>query len=181
MIEHNLSDLANNNGNVPLNNNDNNNDDVSLKSHDCLKAIPYEVALQQIGWGEIQPINSALLPVEPFHATQVPLVLGSYIYDIADRQQSSLDFVAVSAVCALASVIGNGVRIAPKQHNDWFIFPNLWGVIIGEPSARKTPAMQAALAPLYNLQNEWHKNCQHQNKQAKVNEAFETLHKKRRK
>ncbi|EJF87644.1 hypothetical protein ME1_00999, partial [Bartonella vinsonii subsp. arupensis OK-94-513] len=122
--------------------------------------------------------DTALLPVEPFQATQVPTALGRYIYDIADRQQSPVDFVAVSAVCALASVIGNGVRIAPRQHDDWFIVPNLWGAIIGEPSARKTPAMQAALAPLYSLQNEWHKNCQQKNKQAKVNEAFETLRKK---
>nr|WP_308219220.1 hypothetical protein [Bartonella machadoae] len=78
-----------------------------------------------MGWGELKPINKALLPVEPFHAKQVPLVLGRYIYDIADRQQSPIDFVAVSTVCALASVIGNGVRIAPKQHDNWYIVPKL--------------------------------------------------------
>ncbi|UNE53759.1 YfjI family protein [Bartonella machadoae] len=167
-----------NNENSSVKNTDNDNTPVSLKEHPCLQAIPYEQALQQMGWGELKPINKALLPVEPFHAKQVPLVLGRYIYDIADRQQSPIDFVAVSAICALASVIGNGVRIAPRQFDNWYIVPNLWGMIIGEPSARKTPAMQAALSPLYSLQNEWHKNCQQKNKQAKVKEAFETLRKK---
>ncbi|CAF27699.1 hypothetical protein [Bartonella henselae] len=57
--------------------------------------------------GELKPIIAALLPVEPFYPTQVPFVLSRYIYDVADRQQSSLDYVAVSALCALAAVIGN--------------------------------------------------------------------------
>ncbi len=106
--------------------------------------------MQQNGWGELQPIKATLLPVEPFSLTQVPLSLGSYISDVSDRQQSPVDFVAVATLCALAAVIGNGVRIAPKQHdNNWKIVPNLWGVIVGEPSTMKTDAMQAALEPLY--------------------------------
>ncbi|WP_375677299.1 hypothetical protein [Bartonella sp. AS69XJJH] len=36
--------------NTPVNDNDN----VSLNENTCLKAIPYEVALQQNGWGELQ-------------------------------------------------------------------------------------------------------------------------------
>ncbi len=83
---------------------------------------------------------------------QVPLRLGRYISDVSDRQQSPVDFVAVATLCALAAVIGNGVRIAPKQHdNNWKIVPNLWGVIVGEPSTMKTETMQAALEPLLCL------------------------------
>ncbi|VEJ45440.1 Uncharacterised protein [Bartonella vinsonii] len=150
-------DVQYNNENSSVNNTDNNNDTVSLKDHACLQAIPYEQALQQVGWGELKPINTALLPVEPFAPEQMPLTLRRYIYDVADSQQSPVNFVAVSALCGLAALIGNGVRIAPKQYsNDWKIVPNLWGVIIGQPSAKKTPAMQAALAPLYVFQNEWY-------------------------
>ncbi|MGF7158318.1 hypothetical protein GGR09_001705 [Bartonella heixiaziensis] len=110
MTQNNKNVLENNS---PLNDNDN----VSLKEHACLKAIPYmNQALQQNGWGTIQPISAALLSVEPFHVAQVPLTLSRYIYDVADIQQSSLDFIAVSALCGLTAVIGNRVRIAPKQH-----------------------------------------------------------------
>ncbi|MCZ2159191.1 YfjI family protein [Bartonella sp. 220] len=177
-------DVQNNNENIPLNNNDNdhNNDTVSLKEHPCLQAIPYEQALQQIGWGELKPISSALLPVVPFHPAQVPTALGNYIYDIADRQQSPVDFVAVSALCGLAALIGNGVRIAPKQHsNDWKIVPNLWGMIIGQPSARKTPAMQAALAPLYVFQNEWYQEWRQQKKQQETKDILMELDKREKK
>ncbi|UNE54947.1 YfjI family protein [Bartonella machadoae] len=179
MDHKNKTDLTNKNGNTSLNDTDNDNTPVSLKEHPCLQAIPYEQALQQMGWGELKPINTALLPVEPFHATQVPLVLGRYIYDIANHQQSPVDFVAVSAICALATVIGNGVRIAPKQHsNNWKIVPNLWGMIIGQPSARKTPAMQAALTPIAHLQKEWYQEWKKQKKRAKIKEILEELNQK---
>jgi hypothetical protein len=62
-----------------------------------------------------------------------------------------------------SSVVGNKVRVRPKQHDDWTITPNLWGAIIGPPSAMKSPAMQAALAPAYMLQDEmrtlWEQRC----------------------
>ncbi|GAA5099613.1 hypothetical protein [Bartonella acomydis] len=40
--------LQNNNENTPVN------DNASLNDNACLKAIPYEVALQQNGWGGIK-------------------------------------------------------------------------------------------------------------------------------
>ncbi|WP_277623188.1 DUF3987 domain-containing protein [Bartonella krasnovii] len=88
----------------------------------------------------------------------LPTSLMDYVYDVADIQQSSIDFVAISALCGLAAVIGNGVRIAPKQHANWTIVPNLWGALIGQPSTMKTPTMEAALAPLYAFQENGIKN-----------------------
>lgn len=41
--------------------------------------------------------------------------------------------------------------IYPKQHDDWMVVPNQWGVIIGRPSAIKTPALKQALLPLREL------------------------------
>ncbi|WP_345117685.1 YfjI family protein, partial [Bartonella jaculi] len=165
--------LQNNNENTPVNDNDN----TSLNDNTCLKAIPYEQALQQNGWGELKPITTALLPVEPFHVAQVPLTLSRYIYDIADRQQAPLDFIAVSALCGLAALIGNGVHIAPKQYDDWKIVPNLWGALIGQPSTMKTPTMQAALAPITRLQKQWYKEWLKQKERQEIEEILETLDK----
>ncbi|WP_019224120.1 DUF3987 domain-containing protein, partial [Bartonella rattaustraliani] len=159
--------ILDNQDNKTLGNNTlvNDNDNTSLHNNACLKAIPYKQALQQSGWGELQPIKATLLPVEPFDPTQVPLSLGRSIYDISDRQQSPIDFVAVATLCALAAVIGNGVRIAPKQYDDWKIVPNLWGALVGKPSTMKSPAMQAALDPVYTLQEEWYKEWKEKKKQ----------------
>ncbi len=132
------SDVKYDNQNVLVNDNDN----ASLNDNTCLKAIPYEQALQQNGWGELQSIDKALLPVEPFNPLQLPMPFMDYIYDVSERQQAPIDFIAVSALCGLAAVIGNGVRIAPKQHDDWTIVPNLWGALIGQPSTMKTPTLK---------------------------------------
>ncbi|UNF28751.1 DUF3987 domain-containing protein [Bartonella krasnovii] len=163
--------------NTPVNDNDN----LSLNGHACLKAIPYEQALQQNGWGELKPIESALLPVEPFKVYLLPTPLIDYVYDVADMQQSSIDFVAISALCGLAAVIGNGVRIAPKQHANWTIVPNLWGAIVGEPSTMKTPTMEAALAPLYAFQEEWYQEWVKQKKSQETKDILIELDKREKK
>ena len=43
------------------------------------------------------------------------------------------------------------VRYQAKSTDNWLIVPNLWGGIVGDPSAKKTPAWGAALKPLGHL------------------------------
>ncbi|CAK00912.1 conserved hypothetical protein [Bartonella tribocorum CIP 105476] len=177
MRENNNNIVDTNNQNVSCNNNDN----VFLNDKTCLEAIPYKQALQQNGWGELQSINTALLHVEPFSLLQLPTPLMNYVYDVADSQQAPMDFIAISALCALAAVIGNGVRVAPKQHANWKIVPNLWGVIVGEPSTMKTGTMDAALEPLYEFQDEWHQEWVKKKKQQETKEILSELDKREKK
>lgn len=115
------------------------------------------------GWPLPKPIVSTLPAVAKFTADLLPDDLRAYILDVSERQQSPADFVAVAALCGLSAVAGNKVRVRPKQHDDWTIVPNLWGAIIGPPSAMKSPAMTAALAPAFMLQDEmrelWERQC----------------------
>ncbi|WID98423.1 DUF3987 domain-containing protein [Bosea vestrisii] len=115
------------------------------------------------GWPRPVPIVSTLPPVARFTADLLPDDLRRYVFDVAERQQSPVDFVAVAMLCGLSAVFGNKVRVRPKQHDDWTITPNLWGALVGPPSAMKSPTMQAALAPAYMLQDEmralWEQQC----------------------
>ncbi|WP_273722234.1 MULTISPECIES: DUF3987 domain-containing protein, partial [unclassified Bartonella] len=77
-----------------------------------------------------------------------------------------------------AAVIGNGVRIAPKQYDTWRVTPNLWGAIVGQPSTKKTPTIEAALEPVYTLQEEWYKEWNKQKEQQKIDEILENLSKR---
>src|SRR2546430_8154797 len=61
------------------------------------------------------------------------------------------DFIAAAAVVALGSVIGACCAIKPKARDNWLIVPNLWGGIVGDPSAKKSPAWGVALKPLDHL------------------------------
>lgn len=61
------------------------------------------------------------------------------------------DFIAAAALVALGSIIGARCAIKPKGRDSWLIVPNLWGGIVGDPSAKKSPAWGAALKPLDRL------------------------------
>lgn len=71
--------------------------------------------------------------------------------DVAERTQCPLDFVGVALIVAVSTVVGRKFSVYPKQKDDWMVVPNQWGVIIGRPSAMKTPALKQALLPLRAL------------------------------
>ena len=127
------------------------------------------------GWQRPVPIASSLPAVEPFVPEMLPAALRAYVFDVADRQQSAPDFVAVAELCGIASLIGNHVRIAPKQNDDWIEVPNLWGAIIGPPSAMKSPAMQSALGPIYAIQDEMRNEWQSALADADIDDALSGL------
>jgi hypothetical protein len=126
-------------------------------------------------WPAVVPITSTLPPVEPFIPGLLPDSLRAYVLDVADRQQAPPDFAAVTALCGLAAVIGNRVRIRPKQNDDWEVVPNLWGAIVGRPSAMKSPSMKAALAPIYAMEDELRETWIEDIKAVEINDALSGL------
>lgn len=113
-----------------------------------------EPTLDFDGWPEPTQIKSTLPAVEAFVPELLPDAIRDYVLDVTDRQQAPPDFAAVAAICGMAAIVGNRVRIQPKHQDDWTVVPNLWGAIIGRPSAMKSPAMKSALAPVYAIQDE---------------------------
>lgn len=110
-------------------------------------------------WGSPEPIEHNKVPVQPFVPDLLPESLRPWVTDIAHGMQCPIDFVAVSAIAMLGSVIGTGCAGRPKQKDSWTVVPNLWGAAIGRPGRLKSPAITAAMAPLYRLdklaQEEW--------------------------
>lgn len=130
---------------------------------------------ERASWPQPRPIKIALPAVQSFEPDMLPEALRGYVFDVADRQQSPPDFAAVTAMCGLAAALGNKVRIRPKQQDDWMVTPNLWGAIIGRPSAMKSPAMSSALAPLYALQDSMRERWQAEMKEASVDDVLATI------
>lgn len=102
-------------------------------------------------WPELIPLNTSLPAVEAFNYKLLPDRLAPWVQDIVERTQCPPDFVAVTVMVALASVVGCKVAIFPKQRDDWLVTPNLWGALVGRPSAMKSPAMAEGLRPLKRL------------------------------
>lgn len=103
-------------------------------------------------WPDPKPIQAALHPVPAFDPeTLLPDALRGWIMDEADRMPCPPDFVAAGALVVLGAIIGARCAIKPKSRDSWLIVPNLWGGIVGLPSAKKSPAIGAALKPLERL------------------------------
>ncbi|KOR31403.1 hypothetical protein TI04_01035 [Achromatium sp. WMS2] len=81
----------------------------------------------------------------------LPSPFNDWVMDIAKRQSTPPDYVAVAALTAISIVIGRKVRIYPKRYDDWLVVPNLWSMLVGRPSSGKTPAMREALKPLHKV------------------------------
>jgi hypothetical protein len=118
------------------------------------QAVPIQPDEQpkKVAWPEPKPITAELKSVPGFDAeTLLPQPLRGWIMDEAERMPCPPDFVAAAAVVALGSIIGARCAIKPKSRDSWLIVPNLWGGIVGDPAAKKSPAWAAALKPLDHL------------------------------
>jgi phage/plasmid primase-like uncharacterized protein len=103
-------------------------------------------------WPPPKPIVAELKPVPAFDAqTLLPEALRAWVMDEAERMPCPPEFIAAAALVALGSLIGARCAIKPKARDSWLIVPNVWGGIVGDPSAKKSPAWAAALKPLDRL------------------------------
>jgi hypothetical protein len=88
--------------------------------------------------GEDEPINeNTKLP----HITpeMLPNSIGKWVGDVCERIESPFEIGAVTALTLIGNLIGNKVGIRPKAKDSWTVTPNIWGMIIGNPSIKKTP------------------------------------------
>ena len=100
------------------------------------------------------PLPEGFSGVEAFDYELLPNAFRPWIKDISERMQCPPDYPAVSAMIALAVLVGRQVTIRPKRHDDWYVVPNLFGAVVGPPGALKTPALKEPMIPIYRLQSE---------------------------
>lgn len=98
-----------------------------------------------------QPLPEGLPPVADFDFALLPDTLQNWARDICERVQCPPDYVGVTIMAALGSVIGRKVGIRPQGRTDWTEYPNQWALSVGRPGVLKSPAMEAALSPLKRL------------------------------
>lgn len=116
----------------------------------------------QQAWPDPEELVSDLAPVAPFDPALLPDVLRDFVMDNSHRMQAPPDFVAVSCLVAIGSVIGAGCAVRPKQEDDWYEVPNLWGGVIGGPSTMKSPTISAGCQPLSWLDDDARQGFDHE-------------------
>ncbi len=102
-------------------------------------------------WPAPVSLPEGISPVAPFDPALLPDAIRPWVCDISERMQCPPDYVAVTALTALGSLLGRKVGIAPEQKTDWYEVPNLWACCVGRPGLMKSPAIGEALKPLQRL------------------------------
>ncbi len=104
-------------------------------------------------WQQPTAIKAEMPPAPTFDGpTLLPKALCEFVLDEADRMPCSPDYVAAALLVALGSVVGARTAIKPKRRDDWIVTPNLFGGVVGDPSSKKTPAINTALRFLDRLE-----------------------------
>lgn len=83
--------------------------------------------------------NESIAQLPRITPDMLPDSISGWVKDVCERIESPFDVGAVTALTLIGNLIGNKVGIRPKSKDDWTVVPNLWGMIIGKPSIKKTP------------------------------------------
>jgi len=116
------------------------------------------------------PENHAITPA--LSESLLPTAWRPWLSDISDRLQCPLDYAAVSALVSAASLIGNRIRIRPKQNDTWIVVPNLWGAIVGPPGVMKTPAVNEGLIFFRLIADQERRNFEERLKDAEFDKEY---------
>ena len=92
------------------------------------------------------------VPLRHFTAEMIPEPIRHWTLDNCMHSESSFNYGAVTAIVVCSNLIGMGCQMRPKCNGYWTVTPNLWGMVIGEPSKRKSPAVEQFLKPLKMLE-----------------------------
>jgi hypothetical protein len=99
-----------------------------------------------------QELPSGMPAVPEFEPGLLPAVLAVSVMEISESKQAPADFPAITSMVALSSLVARHVAIRPMENGDWTESPNLWGMSVGRPAAKKSPSMSAALRPFDDIE-----------------------------
>ncbi len=75
----------------------------------------------------------------------LPEAIRGYVRDQAELLGCDPAIIGMSAIVAAAACIHDAIELQPKRHDlGWVEQPRLWLAVVGDPSARKSPAIAKA-------------------------------------
>ena len=101
-----------------------------------------------------RPLPESKNKVLPLNKEMLPNRLLKYTKYVSERMQCPHDFIVVSSLCSLASLLGNSVLVKTQNNSDWGEVPTLWGMLIGNSSFKKSPALKSALSPIHKIEKQ---------------------------
>ncbi|MGE0623180.1 MAG: DUF3987 domain-containing protein [Pseudomonadales bacterium] len=95
-------------------------------------------------WSTPEPLDYILPPVEAFRHELLPPSIRAWVIDASYRANVAIEYVAVSLMVLIGSLIGRQMAFCPKMNDIWRVFANIWGLGIGTPGSKKSRAQSDA-------------------------------------
>jgi hypothetical protein len=89
--------------------------------------------------GEPHSFHSSLHPVPPFPVEVFPIEVSQYLQICARQFCLPPDFAGTVFLALTAGVIGRSIHLDMRQGQDWMETTNIWAVLVGNPSSKKSP------------------------------------------
>ncbi len=166
-------------------------ENVEEQTQSTSTSHPKKEDVASLNWTTPKPLQSEVPCVPEFLLELLPDVIGKVVMSEARRMDNApTEYVAISMLVCLGSIIGNTVGVKPKRNDSgWIVFPTLWGMVVGSPSMKKTPSMEVAMKFLSKCQTEYldplnlekaklaeiHNNVTERKKEALLQEAEHAL------
>ncbi|MDR3448714.1 MAG: DUF3987 domain-containing protein, partial [Alphaproteobacteria bacterium] len=128
-------------------------DFADIADSDIVRSIARAKPVEAWPEPDLSILNASRRPAVP-----MPTALFGSALDvleaIASGTSTPLDYPASAYLAACASLIGGKRRARPYSTSTWSEPPILWIGIVGDPSSRKSPALEAVIDPLRALERD---------------------------
>lgn len=102
-----------------------------------------------------KPIKKEIGSLPKITKDMLPSEISNWVFDICERIESPFEVGVINALSLIGNLIGNRIAIKPKEFDyNYLEFPNLWGMVIGSPSIKKTPVFSEISKSVTRVQAE---------------------------
>jgi hypothetical protein len=84
----------------------------------------------------------------------LPDLIERFAFDRGQAMGADMAGIAVSALAVCAAAIPDKIKLQVKRHDEWRESARIWVAIVGSPSSKKSPIMNAAVRPLRKIDAE---------------------------
>lgn len=103
--------------------------------------------------GDPLPLKSKLLPVPDFPTDLLPDFVAQYLTACAEQFSTPVDFLASTFLTFISGIIGRNVQLEMRPGHHWKEAANVWTMLIGQPSSKKSPTARRIIKHIRHLES----------------------------
>lgn len=102
----------------------------------------------------IKPLTKPEYNLPQVTDINLPFCIRDWAYCNSKRLSVPVEMIAAILYVILGSLLGRQIVMQPKKHDDWAVYPNVWGLIISPPGSKKTPSLGTSMKFIESLERE---------------------------